>query len=99
VESKTTVYEETSAMFEPTVRLTEEQIDRIAERVAERLREPTRSQLVDAATLAGQLGVSRDFVYAHARALGGKRLGRGPRERLRFDRERLGCVGQPRARR
>lgn len=75
-------------MFEPTVRLSEEQIDRIAERVAERLREPTLRHLIDAATLAGQLGVSRDFVYAHARELGGKRIGTGRRGRLRFDSER-----------
>jgi hypothetical protein len=43
------------------------------------------ARMVDAATLAAELGVSRDFVYAHASELGGKRLGGGPRGRLRFD--------------
>jgi hypothetical protein len=41
--------------------------------------------LVDAARLAERLGVSRDFVYAHADELGARRLGSGPRARLRFD--------------
>lgn len=58
----------------------------IAERVAELLRgEQSRTQLVDAATLARVLGVSRDCVYAHAVELGGQRIGAGPRGRLRFD--------------
>jgi hypothetical protein len=41
--------------------------------------------LVDAATLAKRLGVSRGFVYEHADELGAFRLGSGPRARLRFD--------------
>lgn len=41
--------------------------------------------LVDAATVARRLGVSRDYVYSHADELGGWRLGDGPRGRLRFD--------------
>ena len=41
--------------------------------------------LVDAATVAVALGVSRIFVYDHAYELGGRRLGNGPRGRLRFD--------------
>jgi hypothetical protein len=61
----------------------------IAERVAELLRgEQPRTQLVDAATLARVLGVSRDCVYAHAVELGGQRIGAGPRGRLRFDLDR-----------
>jgi len=47
-----------------------------------------RAPLVDAATLAATLGVSRDFVYEHADELGALRLGNGPRARLRFDVER-----------
>lgn len=43
--------------------------------------------LVDAATVAQKLGVSRDCVYSHADELGGRRLGDGPRGRLRFDLE------------
>jgi hypothetical protein len=66
--------------------LTPGQLDAIAERVVERLRPvPTRGALVDAATVARALGVSRDCVYAHAAELGGKRIGSGPRGRLRFD--------------
>lgn len=34
----------------------------------------------------GGVGVSIDWVYANARALGAIRLGSGPRARLRFDR-------------
>lgn len=45
-----------------------------------RVREP----LVDAATLAGQLGVSRDWVYENAGRLGALRLSDGPKARLRF---------------
>ena len=45
-------------------------------------------RLVDAQTLAGILGCSRDCVYAHAAELGGQRIGDGPRGRLRFDTRR-----------
>jgi hypothetical protein len=47
--------------------------------------EHARGGLVTAATVANALGVSRDYVYAHAAELGGKRIGDGPRGRLRFD--------------
>jgi hypothetical protein len=58
----------------------------IAERVAELLRdEAPRARLADAATVASHLGVSRDYVYTHAEQLGGRRIGHGPRGRLRFD--------------
>src|ERR1035441_1555399 len=61
-------------------------VDAIAERVVERLRgELVRGSLVDAATVADALGVSRDCVYAHAHELGGHRVGAGARGRLRFD--------------
>jgi hypothetical protein len=42
------------------------------------------SGLVDAATLAAALGVTRGYVYDHADELGVIRLGSGPRARLRF---------------
>jgi hypothetical protein len=45
--------------------------------------------LVDAACVAEHLGVSRGFVYAHAVELGARRLGSGPRARLRFDLEEI----------
>ena len=51
--------------------------------------------LVDAAAVARELRVERDWVYTHASALGAIRLG-GPRGRLRFDlrivKERLGAA-------
>lgn len=65
-------------------------VEAIARRVVELLRthEPQEHQarLVDAATLARELGVERDWVYANAERLGAIRLG-GPKGRLRFDRE------------
>ncbi|MGA9876454.1 MAG: hypothetical protein WBQ21_11665 [Solirubrobacteraceae bacterium] len=64
-------------------------VDAIAERVADVLRSgAVRVRLVDAATLADALGVSRDCVYVHASELGGERIGNGPRGRLRFDLDR-----------
>jgi hypothetical protein len=39
---------------------------------------------VDAQTVADFLSVSRDFVYPNAAMLGARRLGTGPRARLRF---------------
>jgi hypothetical protein len=60
--------------------------DAIAERVVELLHKTQApGGLVDAATAAAALGVSRDCVYSHAAELGGKRIGNGPRGRLRFD--------------
>jgi hypothetical protein len=56
---------------------------RVAELIGDRIDAP-HSRLVDAAHVAGLLGVERDWVYAHANQLGGIRLG-GPKGRLRFD--------------
>lgn len=65
-------------------------VEAIARRVVELLRTEIQqgrpARLVDAATLARELGVERDWVYANAERLGAIRLG-GPRGRLRFDRE------------
>lgn len=41
-------------------------------------------RLVDAVTVAAYLRVSRGYVYEHADELGCRRLGSGPRARLRF---------------
>jgi hypothetical protein len=59
----------------------------IAQRTAELLRRdtPTPRVLVDAQTLAERLSVSRDFVYRHARELGGITLTAGEKPRWRFD--------------
>jgi hypothetical protein len=60
--------------------------DAVADRVADLLSSQLRSvDLVDAATLATTLNVSRDWVYAHSAELGGIRIGPGNRGRLRFD--------------
>ena len=73
-------------MLELRITLTDDQLDALAEQVAARLRsDDMPTELVDAATLARTLGVSRDTVYAHAHELGGRRVGDGSRPRLRFD--------------
>lgn len=59
--------------------------DAVAERVALLLSQPRSVELVDAATVATVLSVSRAWVYAHADELGGRRIGHGSRGRLRFD--------------
>ena len=75
--------------------LSNEDIEAIADRVVELLRERSpgggapSGSLVDAATLARLLGVSRATVYANADQLGAIRLGAGKRARLRFDPARL----------
>lgn len=77
--------------------LDSELVETIARRVAELLAEAAEPEpqggLVDAAAVARELRVERDWVYSHAHQLGAVRLG-GPRGRLRFDmtlvKERLG---------
>jgi hypothetical protein len=68
--------------------LDSEDIELLAARLAELLRRemlaPTVVRMADAATVARELGVDRDWVYAHARELGAVRLG-GEHGRLRFD--------------
>ena len=66
--------------------LPSEDIEAIAQRVAELLRDPTPAPVryVDARCVGEVLGVDREWVYAHARQLGAVRLG-GPHGRLRFD--------------
>jgi hypothetical protein len=76
-------------------RVDAEFVEAVARRVAELLSErtPDEQAMVDAAFVARELSVERDWVYDHATQLGGVRLG-GPRGRLRFDmsvvRDRLG---------
>jgi hypothetical protein len=68
------------------VTLDNEDIELIAARVVALLSEarPDEARFADAATVARELGVDRDWVYAHSRELGGVRLG-GEHGRLRFD--------------
>lgn len=64
--------------------------DAIAERIAGLLRDEDASaehRLVSAAEVARELNVGRQWVYEHAEELGARRLGDGPRARLRFDLE------------
>lgn len=73
-------------------RLTVDDVEAIAEATARKLAEivgglPTFG-LVDARELAEGLGVSIDYVYAHATELGAMRLGSGPKARIRFDLDR-----------
>jgi hypothetical protein len=76
-------------MSQLTIVLSERQLDRLAEKVAEHLRASMAPssvpRLVDATTVATALGVSRDCVYAHAQQLGVRRIGGGRCGRLRFD--------------
>jgi hypothetical protein len=67
------------------MRLDPGEAERIAARVAELLRRDPPPRFVDAAALARELSVERDWVYEHASELGAIRLG-GARGRLRFDR-------------
>jgi hypothetical protein len=66
-------------------------IEAVARRVVELIHDeggsPTARRLVDAATLAAELGVDRSWVYAHRSGLGAIRLGTGSKPRLRFDPE------------
>jgi hypothetical protein len=91
-----------------TIRLDDAQLDALAARIAVHLAalEGTaatpataaaeRQSLVSAADLARLLGMSRQTIYQHAEALGGVRVGTGPRARWRFDvdtaRERMRCL-------
>jgi|SRR5215207_7593165 len=82
-------------MSAATVRLSPEDVRAIALEIVELLEERTfypgrntQRRLVDAATLAAELGVGRAWVYEHKDALGAEPLGEGERPRLRFDLER-----------
>jgi hypothetical protein len=73
--------------------LTDGDVEAIAKATAARLAEivsagPGTFALVDARQLARDLGVSLDYVYAHASELGAMRLGSGPKAHLRFDLDR-----------
>lgn len=66
-------------------------VEAVANRVADLIRSesdsPVGGGLVDAATLAAELGVKRSWVYAHRAELGATQLGTGSKPRLRFDLE------------
>ena len=72
-----------------SVRLDADDIEAIAERVAEKLRGDGLAAYGDVQAVCARFGVSPDYVYAHAKELGAIRLGRGPKARLRFDLARV----------
>ena len=76
-----------AAMTRSFIRLEDDQLERLADLLAERLERTASAQdpLVDARELARLMGVTRSFVYEHARDLGAIRLGPGTSPRLRFD--------------
>ena len=65
--------------------LDEDDVEAIAQRVAQIVRPEPLPGLVSADVVSARFGVSRTWVYAHADELGVIRLGDGPRARLRFD--------------
>ena len=67
--------------------LTEQDVEAVARRTVELLRGERAGSfaLVGARELAGQLGVSVDYVYEHASELGALRLGGGRKARIRFE--------------
>jgi hypothetical protein len=70
--------------------LTAADVDAIASRVVELLREEPRvGRHVDTTAVATMLGVSGDWVREHAAELGAVRVGDGPKGALRFDLRRV----------
>ena len=70
-------------------------VEAVARRVVDLLHEEglaseRRPRLLTVAQVASEFGVSADWLYANAEALGAIRMGRGPRARLRFDRNEIG---------
>jgi hypothetical protein len=71
------------------MRLDADDIEAVAVRVAELVRDQTQTAgYVDAAELARSLGVDRDWVYRRWRSLGGVKLGTASNAPVRFDRAR-----------
>jgi hypothetical protein len=76
--------------IDTTMLLGPEDVEAVARRTVELLQgdRPSAFRLVDARELADQLGVHPSFVYAHAKELGGLRLGTGRKARIRFEVDR-----------
>jgi hypothetical protein len=64
----------------------EADLRRLARLIAEELEALSRFEpvLLSAADIAREYGLTRGWVYKHARELGGQRMGSGPKARLRF---------------
>lgn len=87
------------------LRLAPESIDALATRLAELLgglREPAPpaerlQKMLSAAEVSKRWSISRRWVYDHADELGARRMGTGPRPRLRFDPDEVAArIGAPR---
>jgi hypothetical protein len=72
--------------------LDRDDVEAIAQRVAELLRGERPAGYLDARQVAERYGVTRQWVYAHKARLGAVPLGIGPRARLRFDARRVEAV-------
>jgi hypothetical protein len=79
------------------VTLTEEQLDRLADRVAIRLAaaKPPAKPMLTVEDICITFQVSRAWVYENAGRLGGCKLGTGRRAPLRFDSEQVVSVLRP----
>jgi len=77
--------------------LTEEQLDRLADRVAIRLAaaKPPAKPMLTVEDICATFQVSRAWVYENAGRLGGCKLGTGQRAPLRFDSERVASMLRP----
>ena len=77
--------------------LTEEQLDRLADRVAIRLAaaKPPPKPMLTVEDVCATFQVSRAWVYENAGRLGGCKLGTGERAPLRFDSERMVSMLRP----
>ncbi len=75
------------------LRLAPESIEALARRLAEliepRDRRPSEQRFISAEEVARRWDVGRRWVYEHADELGARRLGDGPKPRLRFDAEEV----------
>ncbi|HWC49695.1 MAG TPA: hypothetical protein VG448_12505 [Solirubrobacterales bacterium] len=87
------------------LRLSPESIDALATRLAELLggaRVPappmeSPKKMLSAAEVSRRWSISRRWVYDHADELGARRMGTGPRPRLRFDPDEVAArIGAPR---
>ena len=77
--------------------LTEEQLDRLADRVAIRLAaaKPPAKPMLTVEDICATFQVSRAWVYENAGRLGGCKLGTGQRAPLRFDSEQVVSMLRP----
>lgn len=66
------------------IELPPEQLEQLADLVASRLQRPVGAALVGVREVAAYLAVEPSWVYEHASELDARRLGSGPRARLRF---------------